>query len=167
MARGLFPRAWITKSYLFHVRLSYVRVKYLFLTWLAVFVGSWVVYVQYSSYTELCRAHECYTTICDKYRAGVIDGSACSSLCDKDSLYFRRCLSSKPNNQVYTASWGDVDAVIKCQLGDVLHYELGEELEPRKEPVLFDKPTRGTSVEKFKEMVYSHVKFCPKHDEQL
>ncbi|KAG7319998.1 hypothetical protein KOW79_017141 [Hemibagrus wyckioides] len=158
MARGLLARAWITKSYLFHVRLSYVRVKYLFLTWLAVFVGSWVVYVQYSSYTELCRAHECYTTICDKYRAGVIDGSACSSLCEKESLYFRRCLSSKPNTQVYTASWGDVDAVIKCQLGDVLHYELGEELEPRKEPALFDKPTRGTSVEKFKEMVYGHVK---------
>lgn len=59
---------------------------------------------------------------------------------------------------MYTASWDDVDAVIKCQLGDVLHYELGEELEPRKEPVLFDKPTRGTSVEKFKEMVYGHVK---------
>lgn len=60
--------------------------------------------------------------------------------------------------QVYTASWGDVNAVIKCHLGDVLHYELGEELEPKKELVLFDKPTRGTSVEKFKEMVYDHVK---------
>ncbi|TST47736.1 Protein FAM69A [Bagarius yarrelli] len=104
------------------IRLSYMRVKYLFLTWLAVFVGSWVVYVQYSSYTELCRANKCYTTI------------------------------------VYTASWGDVDTVIKCQLGDVLHYELGEELEPKREPTLFDKPTRGTSVEKFKEMVYSHLK---------
>lgn len=51
-----------------------------------------------------------------------------------------------------------MDAVIKCQLGDVLHYELGEELEPRKEPTLFDKPTRGTSVEKFKEMVHAHLK---------
>lgn len=63
--------------------------------------------------------------------------------------------------QVYTASWGDVDAVIKCQLGDVLHYELGEELEPRKEPALFEKPTRGTSVQKFKEMVHGHVKVRP------
>lgn len=60
--------------------------------------------------------------------------------------------------QVYTASWGDVEAVIRCWPGDVLHYELGEELEPRKEPTLFDKPTRGTSVEKFKEMVHGHVK---------
>ncbi|XP_026885650.2 divergent protein kinase domain 1A [Electrophorus electricus] len=158
MARGLFSRAWMTKSYHFQARLSYVRVKYLFLTWLAVFVGSWVVYVQYSSYTELCRGRECQRTICDKYRKGVIDGSACSSLCEKGSLYFGRCLSSKPNNQVYTGSWGDVDGVIKCQLGDVVHYELGEELEPRKETVLFDKPTRGTSVEKFKEMVSSHLK---------
>lgn len=60
--------------------------------------------------------------------------------------------------QVYTASWDNADAVIKCQLGDVLHYELGEELEPRKEPTLFDKPTRGTSVKKFREMVHSHLK---------
>ncbi|KAG9278834.1 protein FAM69A-like [Astyanax mexicanus] len=159
MARGLFPRAWMSKSYYhFQVRLSHVRVKYLFLTWLAVFVGSWVIYVQYSSYTELCRGRECQNNICDQYRKGVIDGSACSSLCEKGSLYFGRCLSSKPNNQVYTGSWGDVDGVIKCQLNDVLHYELGEELEPRKESALFDKPTRGTSVEKFKEMVSSHLK---------
>lgn len=63
-----------------------------------------------------------------------------------------------PTRQVYTASWGDVDAVIKCHPGDVMHYELGEEVEPRKEVALFDKPTRGTSVEKFREMVHGHVK---------
>lgn len=37
---------------------------------------------------------------CDKYRTGVIDGSACSSLCAKETLYFGKCLSTKPNNQV-------------------------------------------------------------------
>ncbi|KAF4117051.1 divergent protein kinase domain 1A isoform X1 [Onychostoma macrolepis] len=158
MARGLFSRAWLSKTYHFQARLSYVRVKYLFLTWLAVFVGSWVVYVQYSTYTELCRGRECKSIICEKYSKGIIDGSACSSLCEESSLYFGRCLSTKPNNQVYTGSWGDHDGVIKCQLSDILHYELGEELEPKKEVALFDKPTRGTSVEKFKEMVASHLK---------
>lgn len=62
---------------------------------------------------------------------------------------------------MYTGSWGDVDGVIKCQLDDMLHYELGEELEPKKEAALFEKPTRGTSVEKFKEMVSSHLKVWP------
>lgn len=37
--------------------------KYLFLTWLTVLVGSWVLYVQYSAYTELCRGHECRNAI--------------------------------------------------------------------------------------------------------
>lgn len=37
---------------------------------------------------------------CDKYRKGIIDGSACSSLCDKGTLYMSRCLSTLPNNQV-------------------------------------------------------------------
>lgn len=103
-----------------------MRVKYLFLTWLTVLVGSWVVYVQYSAYTELCRGRECRSAIvssrfrlgqlagpgvrngmnnlfclqCDKYRKGVIAGSACSSLCDKETLYMSRCLSTLPNNQV-------------------------------------------------------------------
>lgn len=44
-------------------RFSYLHMKYLFFSWLAVFVGSWVVYVQYSSYTELCRGHECKNSI--------------------------------------------------------------------------------------------------------
>lgn len=171
--------------------------KYLFFSWLAVFVGSWVVYVEYSSYTELCRGHECKNSIvsfqvfaeqnrttfwcwfeavdiysflkrenylvqlyccwllfetllnkgshleesdyirdteykngsgnlwgvlchgikwimqhrlwrmcfsmsfqCDKFQKGVIDGSACNSLCEKDTLYLGKCLSAKPSNQV-------------------------------------------------------------------
>uniref|UniRef100_A0A3B4Z348 Protein FAM69A-like n=1 Tax=Stegastes partitus TaxID=144197 RepID=A0A3B4Z348_9TELE len=147
-------------------RISFVRVKYLFLTWLTVLVGSWVLYVQYSAYTELCRGHEklhntpsCYESIsCDKYRRGIIDGSACSSLCDKETLYMSRCLSTLPNNQVYTGSWGDHDGIIRCKLGEVVHYELGEEPEPRREAPVFDKPTRGTSVEKFREMVFNHLK---------
>lgn len=37
--------------------------KYLFFSWLAVFVGSWIVYVEYSAYTELCRGHDCKNSI--------------------------------------------------------------------------------------------------------
>nr|XP_020662793.1 ecotropic viral integration site 5 protein homolog isoform X4 [Pogona vitticeps] len=40
-----------------------MRMKYLFFSWLGVFIGSWVIYVQYSSYTELCRGHDCKKTI--------------------------------------------------------------------------------------------------------
>ncbi|MGH0151416.1 UNVERIFIED_CONTAM: hypothetical protein FKN15_020226 [Acipenser sinensis] len=139
-------------------RLSYMRMKYFFFSWLAVFIGSWVVYVQYSTYTELCRGQDCKNTICDKYRKGVIDGSACSSLCDKETLYLGKCLSTRSNNQVYMGSWGDLEAVIKCQMEEAVRFDLGADTEPRKGAVLFDKPTKGTSVEKFKEMVFSHLK---------
>uniref|UniRef100_A0A671TD75 Protein FAM69A-like n=1 Tax=Sinocyclocheilus anshuiensis TaxID=1608454 RepID=A0A671TD75_9TELE len=116
-------------------RFSYLHMKYLFFSWLAVFVGSWVVYVEYSSYTELCRGHECKNSICDKFQKGVIDGSACNSLCEKDTLYLGKCLSAKPSNQVRH-----------------------NKLEPRKESASFNRPTKGTSMEKFKEMVFSHLK---------
>ncbi|XP_017286279.1 divergent protein kinase domain 1A isoform X2 [Kryptolebias marmoratus] len=158
MAKGLLPRVWVKKSFFFQARISFVRVKYLFLTWLTVLVGSWVLYVQYSAYTELCRGHECKNAICDKYRRGIIDGSACTSLCDKETLYLGRCLSTLTNNQVYTGGWGEHSGIIRCNLGEVVHYELGDEPEPRREALLFDKPTRGTSVEKFKEMVLNHLK---------
>lgn len=158
MAKGLFPRAWVKKSFYFQARISCVRVKYLFLTWLTVLVGSWVIYVQYSTYSELCRGHQCKNAICDKYKRGIIDGSACVGLCDKETLYMGRCLSTLPNNQVYTGSWGDRDGIVRCKLGEVAHYDLGEEPEPRREAPVFDTPTRGTSVEKFREMVHNHLK---------
>lgn len=44
-------------------RLPGLRVKYVFLVWLGVFVGSWMVYVHYSSYAELCRGHVCQVVI--------------------------------------------------------------------------------------------------------
>lgn len=38
------------------------------------------------------------------------------------------------------------------------HYDLGNEMEPRKEAASFNKPTKGTSVEKFREMILNHLK---------
>ncbi|XP_054690318.1 divergent protein kinase domain 1A isoform X3 [Grus americana] len=158
MARRLFPGAWLRKPHYGQVRFSYMRMKYLFISWLVVFIGSWVMYVQYSTYTELCRGHDCRKIICDKYKTGVIDGSACSSLCAKETLYFGKCLSTKPNNQMYLGIWGNLQGVIKCQMEEAAQLDFGTNPEPRKEIVLFDKPTRGTTVEKFKEMVYGLFK---------
>lgn len=44
-------------------RLPGLRVKYVLLVWLGIFVGSWLVYVHYSSYSELCRGHVCQVVI--------------------------------------------------------------------------------------------------------
>ncbi|XP_032011238.1 divergent protein kinase domain 1A isoform X2 [Hylobates moloch] len=158
MARSLCPGAWLRKPYYLQARFSYVRMKYLFFSWLVVFVGSWIIYVQYSTYTELCRGKDCKKIICDKYKTGVIDGPACNSLCVTETLYFGKCLSTKPNNQMYLGIWDNLPGVVKCQMEQALHLDFGTELEPRKEIVLFDKPTRGTTVQKFKEMVYSLFK---------
>lgn len=60
--------------------------------------------------------------------------------------------------QVYSGSWGDLEGVIKCQMEDAPHYDLGNEMEPRKEAASFEKPTKGTSVERFREMIFNHLK---------
>nr|XP_029542897.1 divergent protein kinase domain 1A-like [Oncorhynchus nerka] len=158
MARSLFSWVWLRKPIYIQARFSYLHMKYMFFSWLAVFVGSWVVYVEYSSYSELCRGQACKNAICDKYRKGLIDGSACTSLCEKDTLYLGKCLSSKPNNQVYSGGWGDLEGVVKCQMEEVPRYDPGAEMEHRKEASRFNKPTKGTSVEKFKAIVLSHLK---------
>lgn len=158
MARAAFAWGVFRKPPHGQARLSYLHMKYLFFSWLAVFVGSWIVYVEYSSYTELCRGHDCKKSICDKYRRGVIDGSACSSLCNRDTLYLGKCFSANPNSQVYSGSWGDLEGVIKCQMEEQPHFDLGSEVEPRREVQTFNKPTRGTSVEKFREMILKYLK---------
>ncbi|XP_065265922.1 divergent protein kinase domain 1A isoform X2 [Emys orbicularis] len=93
-----------------------MRMKYLFISWLVVFIGSWIIYVQYSTYTELCRGHDCKKIICDKYKTGVIDGSACSSLCAKETLYFGKCLSTKPNNQRKLGEQGNLSELVNLIL---------------------------------------------------
>lgn len=60
--------------------------------------------------------------------------------------------------QVYSGSWGDLEGIIKCHMEDVPHYDLEAELEPRRESAAFNRPTKGTSVEKFREMVLSYLK---------
>ncbi|XP_061895017.1 divergent protein kinase domain 1A-like isoform X2 [Entelurus aequoreus] len=161
MARPQLPWTFFFffwKPFHTQARVSYMHMKYLFFSWLVVFVGSWVVYVEYSSYTELCRGHQCTKSMCSKYRKGVVDGSACSSLCEKDTLYLARCLSTQADNQVYSGTWGDLEGLIKCQMDEAPRYDLGSDTEPRKEAAAFDKPTKGTSVERFREMVLTHLK---------
>lgn len=38
------------------------------------------------------------------------------------------------------------------------HFELGAEMESKKDAVAFKRPTKGTSVERFKAMIINHLK---------
>uniref|UniRef100_A0AAR2JH64 FAM69 N-terminal domain-containing protein n=1 Tax=Pygocentrus nattereri TaxID=42514 RepID=A0AAR2JH64_PYGNA len=126
-------------------RLPAVKVKYLVVAWLGVLVASWVIYVQYSSYSELCRGHVCTMLICEHYRRGIISGSVCKSLCEEKTLTLQRCLSTSPAHQVYSAVWREKAVIVKCGIED-------------RDASLYDKPTRGTSMDEFREMLHSFLK---------
>ncbi|XP_037106405.1 divergent protein kinase domain 1A-like [Syngnathus acus] len=140
-------------------RLSSAHLKCLFVCWLAVLVGSWVVYVEYSSYSELCRGRQCSAAMCARYRDGLVDGAACSSLCDKNTLELNKCLSTHATKQVYSSMWGDLEGVVRCQMDEAPAYDVAGQMENRKEVVArFATPPKGTSVEKFREMILDHLK---------
>ncbi|XP_043423373.1 divergent protein kinase domain 1B isoform X2 [Prionailurus bengalensis] len=139
-------------------RLPGLRVKYVFLLWLGIFVGSWLVYVHYSTYAELCRGHVCQVVICDQYRKGIISGSVCQDLCNLHKVEWRACLSSVPGRQVYSGLWQGKEVTIKCGIEEGLNSKARSDAAPRQELVLFDKPTRGTSIKEFREMTLSFLK---------
>ncbi|XP_054853495.1 divergent protein kinase domain 1B [Eublepharis macularius] len=139
-------------------RLPGIKVKYLFLAWLGIFVGSWVVYMHYSSYSELCRGHVCQMIICDQYNKGIISGSTCKDLCEDHTLVFQQCLSSSPTHQVYSGLWKEKEVVIKCGIAEVLKVDGSPDAAPRRDVVLFDKPTRGTSMDEFRDMLLNFLK---------
>lgn len=139
-------------------RLPGLRVKYVFLVWLGVFAGSWLAYVNYSSYTELCRGHVCQAVICDQYHKGIISGSLCQDLCQLHKVEWRTCLSSVPSQQVYSGLWQGKEVTIKCGIEESRSAKEGSDAAPRRELVLFDKPTRGTSIKEFREMTLSFLK---------
>nr|XP_048308708.1 divergent protein kinase domain 1B isoform X1 [Myodes glareolus] len=139
-------------------RLPGLRVKYVLLVWLGIVVGSWMVYVHYSSYSELCRGHICQVVICDQYRKGIISGSVCQDLCELQKVEWRTCLSSAPGQQVYSGLWQDKEVTIKCGIEEALNSKDWPDAVLRRELVLFDKPTRGTSIKEFREMILSFLK---------
>ncbi|XP_066501470.1 divergent protein kinase domain 1B [Hoplias malabaricus] len=139
-------------------RLPAVKVKYLVVAWLGVLVASWVIYVQYSSYSELCRGHVCTVIICEHYRRGIISGSVCKSLCEEKTLTLQRCLSTSPTHQVYSAVWKEKAVIVKCGIEDALRGDDGPNSLPKRDVSLYDKPTRGTSMDEFREMLHSFLK---------
>lgn len=47
---------------------------------------------------------------------------------------------------------------IKCGIEEALNSKAWPDAAPRRELVLFDKPTRGTSIKEFREMTLSFLK---------
>ncbi|XP_030625405.1 divergent protein kinase domain 1B [Chanos chanos] len=139
-------------------RVPAVKVKYLFLAWLGILVASWVIYVRYSSYSELCRGHICHMVICDHYKRGIISGSVCKSLCEERTLTLQRCLSTSPTQQVYNGLWKEKAVVVKCGIEELPRADGNPDSVLRQEMSLFDKPTRGTSMDEFREMLHSFLK---------
>ncbi|XP_013919879.1 PREDICTED: protein FAM69B [Thamnophis sirtalis] len=139
-------------------RLPGIKVKYLFFAWLGIFVGSWMVYMHYSSYSELCRGHVCQAIICDQYNKGIISGSMCKDLCEDHTLVFEHCLSPSPTQQVYSGLWKEKEVIIKCGLEEALKADSNPDADPRRDVLLFNKPTRGTSMDEFREMLLNFLK---------
>lgn len=60
--------------------------------------------------------------------------------------------------QVYSGLWQGKEVTIKCGIEENLNSKAGLDAAPRRELVLFDKPTRGTSIKEFREMTLSYLK---------
>lgn len=60
--------------------------------------------------------------------------------------------------QVYSGLWQGREVTIKCGLEESLSLKAGADVAPRRELVLFDKPTRGTSIKEFREMTLRFLK---------
>ncbi|XP_053138637.1 divergent protein kinase domain 1B isoform X2 [Hemicordylus capensis] len=95
---------------------------------------------------------------CDQYNKGIISGSACKDLCAEHTLLFQQCLSSSPTHQVYSGIWKEKEVIIKCGIEESFKGDGNPDSMPRRDVVLFDKPTRGTSMDEFREMLLSFLK---------
>lgn len=60
--------------------------------------------------------------------------------------------------QVYSGLWKERPVVIKCGIEDPVKTDGAPDSVLRQEMSLFDKPTRGTSMDEFKEMLHSFLK---------
>lgn len=59
---------------------------------------------------------------------------------------------------MYSGVWKDRPVVIKCGVEDPVQSNGAPQSVRPQEMSLYDKPTRGTSMDEFKEMVHSFLK---------
>lgn len=59
---------------------------------------------------------------------------------------------------MYSGLWQDKEVTIKCGIEEALNSKAWPDAAPRRELVLFDKPTRGTSIKEFREMTLGFLK---------
>lgn len=125
---------------------------------------------------------------CDHYKRGIISGSCCKALCDQRTLRLQHCMSPSSTHQakrynpsrfhcisvggpdtkcvvfivsslqVYSGVWKERPVVIKCGVEDPVQSNGAPQSVLHQEMSLYDKPTRGTSMDEFKEMVHSFLK---------
>lgn len=67
-------------------------------------------------------------------------------------------LVPSPLLQVYSGLWREREVIIKCGIEEALKANNHPDSVPRRDVVLFDKPTRGTSMDEFKEMLLNYLK---------
>lgn len=60
--------------------------------------------------------------------------------------------------QVYSGLWKEKEVIIKCGIEEALKADGNPDSAPRRDVVLFSKPTRGTSMDEFKEMLLNFLK---------
>lgn len=60
--------------------------------------------------------------------------------------------------QVYRGLWKEKEVIIKCGIEEALKTDSNPDSVPRRDLVLFDKPTRGTSMDEFREMLLNFLK---------
>ncbi|XP_077986434.1 divergent protein kinase domain 1A-like isoform X2 [Glandiceps talaboti] len=145
------------RSFLYQPR-TQLKVKHILLIWSFIFVCSWIGYLKYSSYIDLCREYTVTTVICDRYRKGVITGSLCEELCETHTIVFGRCLSHFPSQQVYSGYIKPTGpkqkikhVIIKFNMEKLLSSD------PMVRESLYNKPEKGSSMDDFRVILSAYL----------
>ncbi|XP_070532571.1 divergent protein kinase domain 1A-like isoform X2 [Ptychodera flava] len=135
-----------------------LKVKHILVIWSFIFVCSWMGYLKYSNYVDLCREHAMTTVICDRYRKGVITGSLCEELCETKIIIFSKCLSHLPSQQVYSGYIKATEPkknpkhiIIKHNMEKFLSQD------PMVREAVYNKPEKGSSMDDFRVMLKAYL----------
>ncbi|XP_002735748.2 divergent protein kinase domain 1A-like [Saccoglossus kowalevskii] len=120
-----------------------------------IFVCSWMGYLKYTSYMDLCRENTVKAVICDRYRKGIIAGSLCEELCELNTVVFSKCHSHLPLQQVYsgyiqipeTEKSQSKKIILKLNMDKILSSD------PLVRESLYSKPEKGRSMDDFRVML--------------
>jgi len=116
----------------------------------------WMAHIVYALFSDVCQGAEHTKFICEQYRQGMVSGSLCGRMCDRQEVRLSYCIQNEPITATFVWN-GKLEVRVNARhVWSALTGEARVLVDDVKS-VPFSQPEQGKSMEEFRTMVHEYL----------